>query len=304
MQSNRLIKFVLILFAVAAGLFLLAVKSPARLLALSAIGQSGCSLDGTLQSFNNAKRQFNLRNHFQQTTHLIRSDSTGFELWDTANGQIWTPKGDKILPFLLAEQEMKIYGTGSRGVQPGDVVLDCGANIGMFTKTALASGARLVVAVEPAPETLECLRRNLAREIAQKRVIVYPKGVWDHDDFLNLAVDEHNVGSNSLVLDVSRSKSVRVPLTTIDELVSELKLERLDFIKMDIEGAEKNALKGARSTLQRFRPHMSISAEHLSDDVEKIPVVVRDMVSGYKLEYADCQDQGSRVTPLVLQFFF
>ena len=78
---------------------------------------------------------------------------------------------------------MKIYGTGARGVQPGDVVLDCGANIGIFSKTALASGARLVVAVEPAPDTLECLRRNLGREIAERRVIVYPKGVWDHDDF-------------------------------------------------------------------------------------------------------------------------
>jgi FkbM family methyltransferase len=303
MQPPRVIKFVLILFAGAAALFLLAVKSPARLLALSAIGHSGCSLDGTLHSFDNAKLQFNLRNHFQQTTHLVRRDSTGFELWDTDHGQIWTTKGDKILPFLLAEQEMKIYGTGVRGVQPGDIVLDCGANIGMFTKTALASGARLVVAVEPAPDTLECLRRNLAKEIAQGRVIVYPKGVWDHDDFLNLAVDEHNAGSNSLVLDLNRAKSVRVPLTTIDKLVAELKLERLDFIKMDIEGAEKNALKGARSTLNRFRPHMSISAEHLSDDVEKIPLVVRDIQPTYKLEYADCQDQGSRVAPLVLQFF-
>ena len=299
----RVIKIVLILFVAVDVLFLLAVKSPARLLALSAVGHSGCSLDGTLQSFDNAKKQFELRKEFQRTTHLVRSDSAGFDLWDTANGPIWTTKGDDILPFLLAEQAMKIYGTGARGVQPGDVVLDCGANIGMFTKTALASGARVVVAVEPAPATLECLRRNLALEIAQRRVIVYPKGVWDHDDFLNLAVDEHNVGSNSVVLDLNRPKSVRVPLTTIDELVAELKLPRVDFIKMDIEGAEKNALKGARATLNRYRPHMSISSEHLPDDVQKIPAVVREIEPAYRLEYADCQDQGSRVTPLVLQFF-
>ena len=303
MQLPRVVKTVVILFVAADALFLLAVKSPARLLALSAIGHSGCSLDGTLQSFDNAKKQFELRKYFQRATRLLRSDPAGVELWDTAYGQIWAPKGGDILPLLLVEQEMKIYGTGARGVQPGDVVLDCGANIGMFTKTALASGARVVVAIEPAPARLECLRRNLVMEIAQRRVIVCPKGVWDHDDFLNLAAGGHDAGPNSMALDLNRATSTRVPLTTIDELVAELKLPRVDFIKMDIEGAEKNAIKGARATLNRFRPHMSISSEHLPDDVEKIPAVVREIEPAYRLEYADCQDQGSRVTPLVLQFF-
>jgi FkbM family methyltransferase len=303
MQLPRVVKTVLVVFIAADALLLLAVKSPARLLALSAIGHSGCSLQGTLGSFHNAKTQFSLRQYFQQNTRLVSRDASGFELWDTPKGRIWTSKGDKILPFLLAEQEMRIYGVGDRAVHPGDVVLDCGANIGMFTKTALASGASLVVAIEPAPDTLECLRRNFAQEISQRRVIVYPKGVWDHDDFLNLAVDEHNAGSNSVVLDLDRPKSVRVPLTTIDEMVAELKLERVDFIKMDIEGAEKPALKGARVTLNRFRPRMSISAEHLPDDAQAIPAVVKSLQPSYKLEFADCQDQGNRVTPLVLQFF-
>ena len=116
-------------------------------------------------------------------------------------------------------------------------------------------------------------------------------------------MNEHNAGENSVVLEVNHTRTVRVPLTTIDELVAELKLPRVDFIKMDIEGAEKNALKGARATLNHFRPHMSISSEHLPDDVQKIPAVVREIEPAYRLEYADCQDQGSRVTPLVLQFF-
>jgi FkbM family methyltransferase len=303
MQLLRLIKVIVFVLVAADALFLLAVKTPARLVALSAIGHSGCPLNSTLQSFDNAKKQFNLRQYFQKNIHVVSRDPAGFELWDTPRGRIWTSQGDTILPFLLSEQEIRIYGTGDRGVHPGDVVLDCGANIGMFTKTALASGASLVVAIEPAPQTLECLRRNFAQEIAQKRVIVYPKGVWNHDDFLNLAMDDHNAGSNSVVLDLDRPKSVRVPLTTIDELVAELKLERVDFIKMDIEGAEKPALKGARGTLNRFHPRMSISAEHLDDDAQAIPALVKNLQPSYHLEYADCQDQGSHVKPLVLQFF-
>lgn len=303
MQVRRLIKTIIFALVTADLLFLLAVKTPARLLALSAIGHTACPLESTLHSFENAKRQLELRKQFERSIHVVQQDPAGFELWQTSTGRIWTSAGDTILPFLLAEQELRIYGTGDRGVHPGDIVLDCGANIGMFTKTALASGASLVVAIEPAPATLECLRRNLATEIAQKRVIVYPKGVWDHDDFLNLSIDEHNAGQNSVVLDQDRPNSVRVPLTTIDKLVAELKLDRVDFIKMDIEGAEKPALKGARETLNRFHPRMSISAEHLPDDEQAIPALVHSLQPNYKLEYADCEDQGTRVASLVLQFF-
>jgi FkbM family methyltransferase len=48
-------------------------------------------------------------------------------------------------------------------VRAGDVVLDCGAGIGLFARQALKRGARTVIAIEPVPENLECLRRNLSR---------------------------------------------------------------------------------------------------------------------------------------------
>jgi len=67
---------------------------------------------------------------------------------------------------------------------------------------------------------------------------------------------------------------VKVPLTTVDDLVSELKLRRVDFIKMDIAGAEKRALLGARSTLVTYTPRLVIAAEHLPDDGEAIPLAV------------------------------
>ena len=80
------------------------------------------------------------------------------------------------LNYDLAEQKRNIYGTG---IRRGDIVLDAGANVGVFTRKALWAGASKVIAIEPAPENLECLRRNFAAEIADGRVVVYPKGVWD-----------------------------------------------------------------------------------------------------------------------------
>ena len=58
---------------------------------------------------------------------------------------------------------------------------DCGAHVAV---TALKRGAKLVVAIEPAPENIECLRRNFSTEIEKGKVIIYPKGVWNKDDFL------------------------------------------------------------------------------------------------------------------------
>jgi FkbM family methyltransferase len=189
------------------------------------------------------------------------------------------------LEWDLAEQGRRIYGKGgNRGERRGDIVLDCGANVGVYTRTALASGAKLVVAIEPAPENVECLRRNLAQEIAAGKVILYPKGVWDKDDTLELHRDPKNSARDSLFkLAGDAIETIQVPLTTIDKLVTELKLDRVDFIKMDIEGAERNAVLGAKETLRKFKPRMALCVYHKSDDPIAIPRAVLDLAPGYQV---------------------
>src|SRR4029079_7865412 len=97
---------------------------------------------------------------------------------------------------------------------------------------------------------------------------------------------------------------LRLPVTTIDQIVSELQLSSVDFIKMDIEGAEKNALRGAEATLGKFTPALAISSEHLPDDVERIPALVNQLVPGrYRTEYAYCLfDRPFHAKPNALHF--
>ena len=236
-------------------------------------------------------------------TIAFQKTEAGLDLWNTPQASIWTVHGDKDLPFLISEQERDIYEPPGHEVRRGDVVLDCGANIGVFVQKALSRGAGLVVAIEPSPKTLEALRRNFASEIQAKRVIVYPKGVWDHDCTLDLKLDQTNAGGDSLVLGEVSAPSVRVPLTTIDKLVVELGLPRVDFIKMDIEGAEKPALRGASATIKRFLPRMSISSEHLDDDATAIPSLVRSIEPSYTVRGCDCVKQNFwTARPLVLAF--
>ena len=279
--------------------------APVRLAGLVLIGRSpGCTFERAIASADHKYRLNEVKDRILAASRLLETDSSGMRLWQTPRGSFWIPPGeDWGLPFNLSEQENRIYGTGERAVQAGDVVLDCGANVGVYAREALAEGAKLVVAIEPAPENLECLRRNLADEVAAGRVIIYEKGVWDKDDFLTIRVSPDNPAADSFVITQKGShEGVRLPLTTIDKLVEELKLERVDYIKMDIEGAEQRALTGATQTLRRFHPRLALSAYHVPDDPVKIPVLVRQAWEGYRMECGPCSYNAGIVRPDVLYF--
>ena len=63
----------------------------------------------------------------------LQKTEAGLDLWNTPQGGVWDIHGDAVLPFLLAEQQRDIYEPAGHVVRRGDIVLDCGANIGVFT---------------------------------------------------------------------------------------------------------------------------------------------------------------------------
>jgi len=136
---------------------------------------------------------------------LATDPKGGFELVETPMGWFWTTRNDRFLKFTLGEEQLEIYPGDDVGVRPGDVVLDCGANAGGFTRTGLKRGAKLVVLIEPDPGTAECLRRNYGREIGEGRVLVVQKDVWDHPDVLELAEgDDCNTTGDSFVFGLNQ----------------------------------------------------------------------------------------------------
>ncbi|MCX6620919.1 MAG: FkbM family methyltransferase, partial [Acidobacteria bacterium] len=144
----------------------------------------------------------------------------------------------------------------------------------------LNAGARTVVAIEPAPDNVECLRRNFQKEIAQGRVIVAAKGVWDKEDILPLYEDPNNSAADSFVMPGANAKVThKIPLTKIDTLVAELNLPRVSVVKMDIKGATLRALEGGRQTLLRDHPKVALSTEEAEDDPGKLS---RYLASNYQ----------------------
>lgn len=297
------IGIILVLILAAVGLAW--VYPPARLFAEKAVGRgTGCPMEKALKAADNLREQIRNKDRILNASKLIEKDPAGYHLFETPHGRWWVPAGDDyVLPFNLAEEARDIYGTGEFAVKAGDVVLDCGANVGTWTRVALDRGARLVVGFEPAPENIESYRRNFKDEIAAGRVVLVPKGVWDKDDVLVLRRDPTNSAADSFLMLKNEDGEVKAPLTTIDEAVAELKLERVDYVKMDIEGAETRALTGARATLAKYHPRLSIAAEHLPTDAVRIPEVVKAAWPGYAATCGPCvETDDGHVRPDVIYF--
>lgn len=140
-----------------------------------------------------------------------------------------------------------------RLVGEGDVVFDVGGNIGFYT-VALARrvGPRGRVHVfEPIPENLEGIRRNVRLNGLDDVVVVNAVAVADRETELELYVPESrdNTGWASIVPSETRQQRLVVRAIALDHYVREEGLERVALIKMDIEGAELQALQGMTDLL-------------------------------------------------------
>lgn len=277
---------------------------PAVMAALGILGgHTLCSAGDILRGADQDYRWQQARTKIAKSIKLKMEDVQGFHLWSTPQGDFWHPTtSDDVLPMLVAQQEVDLYGLAGHGVKAGDVVLDCGAHIGLYTRTALRAGAKLVVAIEPAPANLECLRRNLAAEIAAGKVIVYPKGVWDKEEQLPLYENPANTAGDSFV-EKNGKITGYIPLTTIDKLVAELHLPAVNTIKMDIKGASEKALAGAAQTLRSYKPRVIISTEEAEDDPAVIARVVEGTGLGYKRACGSCTLMNGSVHTDVLFFY-
>ena len=166
-------------------------------------------------------------------------------------------------------------------VRRGDVVLDAGANLGTFSRFALDRGARLVIAFEPDPTNCACFKRTFHREIAEGRVILIEATLWDSAGTLEFAPPEP--GNSGMGSAAFGGGSMKVRATTVDAEMARLGT-RVDFIKMDTEGAEPHIIRGARATITRFRPRMAISTEHTDEDWVLIPATVLSVRRDYHLK--------------------
>jgi FkbM family methyltransferase len=200
----------------------------------------------------------------------------------TPLGRFWgTEKDGRELDLLTLEQAVgDIYEQGPVSVHDSDVVIDVGAHLGTFTRIALRNGARLVVAVEPDPVNATCFRRTFAPEIEAGRVQLVEAAAWHSPGSLTFEVGSSTQTGH--VTNASGDRGVAVRAVTLDGIADELKLGRVGFIKMDIEGAERHALAGAQRILASDKPRLAICIYHAPDDPQVVPGVIHAANSAYE----------------------
>ena len=298
--------FIAVGAAVICASLVIRIYPPVAVWGLAAAGRRPmCSIGDVMVGANTRYRLGEKALEIRSRCRMVEQDETGFDLWTTPLGAFWVPGGSGWpLHILVAQQLVDDYGNRDQGVQQGDIVLDCGAHVGVYTRKALESGAAVVVAIEPAPSNIECLNRNFRKEIAQGRVVVYPKGIWDKDAVLPFfELPQNTAASNFVGGSGAHVVNPGLPLTTIDKLVTELGLPRVDLIKTDIKGATMRALRGAKTTLDANKPRLVIAAEEDEDDPVKITALVEGLRLGYRIECGRCSvGRDYHIVPEMLFF--
>lgn len=162
--------------------------------------------------------------------------------------------------YVCGSFEPNEFALLDRILRPGMVFVDVGANDGYYTLFAarrIGAGGR-VIAVEPSTRERVNLKRNIARNgLANVTVIPAALGAVCGTADLQLAQGVHS-GHNTLgrfANDGVKAESVeRVTMRTLDEVAGEIGLDRIDFMKIDVEGAEAAVIVGARRVIEAARP--------------------------------------------------
>ncbi len=154
--------------------------------------------------------------------------------------------------LITGQYEPEVVALIREWVKPGDFVADVGANVGAIT-LALAKQVGpdgCVTSFEPGPPFFEKLRQNLRLNPECEKVVrPQPLGVSSSVGELHWGEDVVFPGNAHLL----GKRGTKVPVTTLDHFFGD-SLERLDFVKIDVEGMEWEVLKGAEQTLRKHKP--------------------------------------------------
>jgi len=139
-------------------------------------------------------------------------------------------------------------------LSPGDTFVDIGANIGWFTLLAstIVGESGRIHAFEPRPDSSAYLRKSIALNGLERMVDLHQAGVWSEPGHLTLwnRGEDNPGGTHLLPVGQDAPGGIDVPIMTIDSLA----LPACDVIKIDVEGAEPHAIRGARDTISKYRP--------------------------------------------------
>ena len=185
------------------------------------------------------------------------------------HADLHTPLGLSLYRYGFCSPELTLL---PQLLRPGDIFIDGGANIGLFSLIgAMAVGdTGRVLACEPAPETMALLKAN-ADENRLAALELHELALSDRAGRAAFTVFDAGSGLASFAPEHSAGTQVDIRVTTLDALTMALHA-RVSLVKLDIEGAEVKALRGAGTLIARDEPIflIEIEPEHLARQASSI----------------------------------
>ncbi len=184
--------------------------------------------------------------------------------------------------FIIKQYELKRSNVYI-AAKAGDVVIDGG---GCFGDTALyfahlSAEIDAVHSFEFIPDNIEVWKKNIQLNPKLGPFISLVKSpLWSSSD-VDLYFKANGPGSTVSFESFDGYDGI-AKTVTIDDYVRQRELKKVDFIKLDIEGAELNALKGATDTLRNFRPKLAVALYHSPEDFNSIPKFIKELELGYR----------------------
>ncbi|MDY6867721.1 MAG: FkbM family methyltransferase [Chloroflexota bacterium] len=152
--------------------------------------------------------------------------------------------------YWLGSYEMRKRLAFEELIPEGAIVYDIGANVGYYTllSAELVGEEGKVYAFEPLPRNIDFLRRHVALNHF-KQVKIIEAAVSDR-----IGQTSFDLGASSAMGHISDSGEIDVPLVSLDDLLEAREIRPPDYMKVDVEGAEHDVLKGAIKLLERYHP--------------------------------------------------
>lgn len=161
--------------------------------------------------------------------------------------------------------------------QEGEVFVDAGCYDGLTTKSFLewCGGKGYSYCMEPDMQNISCIKNNLGND---SRYEIVNKALWSKTMMLSMNAKGNFATS---VSEMGQDNGLpKIKAVSLDDLLED---KTVTFIKMDIEGAEVEALRGAEKVIKKYKPRLAVSIYHKTDDIWAIPKIILQYCPDYKL---------------------
>lgn len=203
------------------------------------------------------------------SSNPLQTNSEGWQTWDYQGKkiQIWVDRPGAKLYLNEPEVHSRFWK-----ISPGDVVLDIGAANGEYTLPALAMGAAHVVAWAPEEPACATFKKNIKENRFQRRVTILRTGLWSERGYIEPRLTHLPLFRQTYI----ETTTPLIPVEPFHQSAGAAIIEshdRLDWIKIDVEGCELQVLRGAEAVIRKYSPHILIEIHEFMDKDLRTKVV-------------------------------